>query len=353
MIYSVMTTSGSFIPPVVVPNDHFLNNEFFDVDGNRYSKSNAEIVRKLFEITGIRERRYITDDMTTSDMAHLAAEKALAGVDRESLDYIIVAQNFGDVRPDSRYTDMVPTIAARVKHKLRIKNPYTVAFDLPFGCPGWLQGIIMADTFIKAGQAKRILVIGAESLSRVSDPHDIDCMIFADAAGAVLVEAAHQTSGILAHMVRSDTYSDAYLLQMGRSYHPSHNGNDLFIKMNGHDIYRYAVKRVPEVVKLTLEKAGVELADVAKVLIHQANEKMDKAIVKRLFKLYGMSEVPDDIMPMIIAWSGNSSVASLPVIFDLICRGQLDGHRLHSGQTVVFASVGAGMNINAMVYQMP
>jgi 3-oxoacyl-[acyl-carrier-protein] synthase-3 len=294
----------------------------------------------------------VTNGLTTSDIAYMAAKDALNGVDRESLDYIMVAQNLGDVKPDNIRTDMVPTIAARVKHKLRIKNPYTIALDIPFGCPGWLQAMIMADYYIKSGDAKRILVIGAEILSRVADPHDMDSMIYADGAGSALIEAKDLEAGILSHVTRSDTFDNAYLLWLGKSYNPGQNGNDLFIKMHGHEIYKYAVRTVPSVVKQNLDKIGLDLSDVKKVLVHQANGKMDDAILKRLFQLYGIKEVPADIMPMMISWAGNSSVATLPTMLDLILKGKLDNHRLDSGDIVVFTSVGAGMNVNSMVYKM-
>jgi len=295
----------------------------------------------------------LTDDLNTSDIAFMAADRALENTDRENLDYIIVAQNLGDVRADNNRSDMVPTIAARVKHKLKIKNPYTVAYDIPFGCPGWLHGMILADYYIKSGDAKKILVIGAEVLSRVTDPHDIDSMIYADGAGATLVEATVRNAGILSHVTRSDTINNAYLLRVGKSYNPDYNGNDLFVKMDGHEIYKYAVRIVPLVVKQSLDKAGFTLTDVKKVLIHQANQKMDEAILKRLFKLYQVKNIPENIMPMTISWLGNSSVATLPTMFDLLQRGSLNNHEFHSGDIVVFASVGAGMNINSMVYRMP
>lgn len=353
MRHSIIVATGSYIPPAAIPNKHFIDHDFYDAEGNRLKPSNPEILKKLYEITGIRERRYAEDSLTTSDVAAMAAEKALEGVDKENLDYIIVAQNMGDIKIDNKRSEMVPTIAARVKHKLRIENPYTIAFDLPFGCAGWLQAMIMTDYLIKSGDASRILVIGAELLSRVADPHDVDSMIYADGAGANLMEAIDKETGILAHTTRSDTYDHAYLLWMGGSYNPNQNGKDLYIKMNGHNIYRYAVKRVPEVVKKSLEKAGFDLCDVKKILMHQANGKMDDAILKRLFKLYKVNEIPPGIMPMMISWTGNSSVATLPTLFDLIMKGQLDNHRLDSGDIVVFASVGAGMNINSMVYRMP
>lgn len=350
---AVITATGSHIPSEVVENEHFLDHAFYSPAGDRLAKPNPEIIQKLFAITGIRQRRYVRDELTTTDIAAAAAEAALAGIDRERLDYIIVAQNFGDVRTDNMRTDMVPTIASRVKHRLRIENPYTVAYDVPFGCPGWLQGMIMGDYYIRSGDAQRILVIGAEILSRVADPHDVDCMIFADGAGATLLEASDAKDGILAHVARTDAYDKAWMLRLGPSYDPDHPGDELFIKMDGHDIYKYALKTVPLVVKQALDKAGLGLGHVSKILMHQANAKMDAAILTRLFQLYGVETIPQAIMPMIIHWTGNSSVATIPTMLDLLLRGRLDGHRLASGDVVVFASVGAGMNINAMVYRLP
>ncbi|MDX9786999.1 MAG: ketoacyl-ACP synthase III [Desulfobacterales bacterium] len=353
MANSIITATGSYIPDRKVPNQHFLNHEFYDEKGERIAKPTPEVVTKLQEITGIQERRIAPDDLNTSDIATLAAEKALANMDRETLDYIIVAQNFGDVSLAFRQTDMVPCIAARVKHNLRIKNPFTVAFDIPFGCPGWLQGTILADYLIKSGDAKRILVIGAEILSRVSDKFDMDCMIFADGAGATLMEATAENTGILNHLTRSDTYREAHLLNMGRSYQPERTGQQLYIKMKGHEIYKYAARQVPKTIKQNLDNAGITLTEVKKILLHQANEKMDNAMLNRLFKLYQIEEIPADIAPMIISWAGNSSVATLPIMFDLIQRGKLPDHRLQPGDIVVFASVGAGMNTNSMIYRMP
>jgi 3-oxoacyl-[acyl-carrier-protein] synthase III len=353
MPHSIITATGSYIPSLNVPNDHFLNHTFFDIGGTKSEVPNDEIIRKFQEITCINERRYVSDDLNTSDIAFFAAEQALEGVDREGLDFIIVGQNFGDVRSDDPRCDMVPTVAARVKHKLRIRNPYTVAFDVPFGCPGWLHGMIIADYYIKSGDAKRILVIGAETLSRVSDPHDRDSMIYSDGAGAALVEATERDVGVLSHVTRSDTLEEFNLLRLDKSSGPSSDGHRQYLKMDGHEIYKHAVKTVPEVVKRSLDKAGLTLTDVEKILIHQANQKMDEAILKRLFKLYQVKRIPEHIMPMTISWLGNSSVATLPTLYDLLQRGKLNNHRLCSGDVAVFASVGAGMNVNSMVYRMP
>ena len=350
---SIITATGSYIPDVKIPNEHFLSHDFYGTNGKKLDKSNFDLIKKLEEITCIQERRYITDDLTTSDIAFIAAERALEGTDRETLDYIIVGQNLGDMKAGNARCDMVPTIAARVKHKLRIKNPYCVAYDVPFGCPGWLHAMVIADYYIRSGDAKKILVIGAETLSRISDPHDIDSMIYSDGAGATLLEATDRNVGIVSHVTRSDTLNEVNLLTLGQSYHLNSNGDQLYLKMQGHEIYKYAVKTVPEVVLRSLEKAGLSLSDVKKVLIHQANQKMDEAILKRLFKLSNVENVPEHIMPMTISWLGNSSVATLPTLFDLLQKGKLNNHRLHSGDIAVFASVGAGMNVNSVVYRMP
>jgi len=350
---AIITGTGSYIPTRKVDNSHFLKNEFYNGEGKRIPRSNEEIIRKFQEITCIKERRYATDDLTTSDIAFMAAEEALEGADKEGLDYIIVAHNYGDIKAGGVRIDMCPSLASRVKFRLGIENPYTVAYDLPFGCPGWLHGMTIADYYIRSGEAKKILVIGAEILSRVVDPHDIDCMIFADGAGAVLVEATEEDSGVLSHVTRSDTKNELNMIWTGRTYNTGRSGDEIYLKMNGHQIYKYALKIVPQVVRQCLEKAGLTLADVSKVLIHQANEKMDRAILKNIFREYGIGDIPEHIMPMTISWLGNSSVATLPTMFDLLQKGKLDNHRLHAGDIALFASVGAGMNINAMAYRMP
>jgi len=128
---------------------------------------------------GIEERRYIKDELLNSDIAFYASEKAIedAKIDKETLDYIIVAHNYGDVKHNTEQSDTVPSIASRVKHLLQIKNPKCVGYDLLFGCPGWIEGVIQAKAFIASGLAKRCLVIGTETLSRVIDKHDRDSMI--------------------------------------------------------------------------------------------------------------------------------------------------------------------------------
>lgn len=351
---AVITGTGCYIPPEKVPNSAFLEHTFLDANGKPYDRSNEEIIEKFEAITGIRERRYAPDELLASDMAALAAEEALddAELDKETLDYIIVAHNFGDLRADNPKVDMVPSLASRVKQKLAIDNPQCIAYDLPFGCPGWLQGLIQANYYIQSGDARQVLVIGSETLSRVCDPHDRDSMIYADGAGATVLGATPggEPVGILSHAARTDTNPEADYLTMGRSFNDTADDH-LFLKMQGRKLYQYALKRVPGVVKRSLDQAGLSVKEVSKVLIHQANAKMDEAILQRLLKLYNISEVPPALMPMTISWLGNTSVATIPTLLDLIRRNKLDSHHISSGDILVFASVGAGMNVNALVYK--
>lgn len=356
-LYSVITGTGSYIPSRQIKNEDFISNEFYDEDGEKYDKTNEEIIEKFHQISTIKERRYVRDDVSTSDIAYFAATEAIesSGIDKEKLDYIIVAHNFGDLKNGVKQVDLVPSIAARVKHKLKIKSPHTVAYDVPFGCPGWLQGMIQADYYIKSGDAKMILVIGSEILSRVTDEHDRDRMLYSDGAGAAILKAKESNDpvGILGHSTRSDTYTYSKMLYMAESYNPDKKDNgELYLKMKGRKLYQYALENVPTAIKNCLNKSNLHLDEIKKVLIHQANGKMDDAILKRLYKLYDIEDIEDNIMPMTVSWLGNSSVATIPTLLDLILKKKLQPHELTSQDTIIMASVGAGMNINALCYRM-
>ena len=347
-----ITGTGSYIPDNIEKNEDFHQHTFLNTDGSTIDYPNEVIVEKFKAITGIVERRYAKDHLTASDLGFFAAEKAIedANIDRETIDYIIVAHNFGDVKSNAIQSDILPCLASRVKHSLQIKNPKCVAYDILFGCPGWVEGVIQAQAFIKAGMAKRCLVIGAETLSRVVDKHDRDSMIYSDGAGATIVEATDEPGGILAHESASFTYDEAYYLYFGNSNNQELCRDTRYIKMHGRKIYEFALSNVPAAMKACLDKSGVDIKEVKKVLIHQANEKMDEAIIKRFYRLY-KTEAPEDIMPMSIHKLGNSSVATVPTLYDLIKNDQLNGHHLNKGDIIIFASVGAGMHINAIVYR--
>jgi len=352
---TVITGTGSYIPGIVKTNQDFIHNAFYGENGALIASPNQEIVEKFKDITGIYERRYAEKTMNTSEMATEASKLAIqdADIDPETIDQIIVAHNFGDVLSGTIQTDTVPSIASRVKNQLGIRNPNCVPYDILFGCPGWIQGVIHVDSFIKSGMAKRCLVIGAETLSRVIDEHDRDCMIFSDGAGACIVEGnTDSNSGILAASVQSHCNDETYFLYLGNSYHPEGDAETRYIKMKGRKVYEYAIKNVPIAMKECIEKAGVAIQDVKKFFLHQANEKMDEGFIKALYKLYGKNEIPENIMPMSIHNLGNSSVATIPTLYDLVKHGKYPEHQLHKGDIVVFASVGAGMNINAICYRV-
>jgi 3-oxoacyl-[acyl-carrier-protein] synthase III len=348
-----ITGSGSYIPSIKITNSDFAEHVFLNEDGTAFNYPNDVIAQKFVEITGIEERRYAQDSQNTSDIATIAALKAIedAKLDPETLDYIIFAHNFGDVKKGAIQGDMLPSLASKVKYNLRIKNPKCVAYDMLFGCPGWVESVIQAQAFIKAGMAKKCLVIGAETLSRVVDPHDRDSMIYSDGAGATIIEATHNEGGILSHASASYTYDEANYLFFGKSYNLDHNPDVRYIKMYGRKIYEFALSNVPIAMKECLEAANIDQAQVKKILIHQANEKMDEAIINRFYKLY-KTATPEGIMPMSIHKLGNSSVATVPTLYDLLMKGEIKDQSLNKGDIILFASVGAGMNINAIAYQM-
>jgi 3-oxoacyl-[acyl-carrier-protein] synthase III len=356
MITSIISGSGSYIPENVVQNSNFIQSSFYGENGIKLSSNNEDIIEKFYQITGIKERRYAVETMLNSDMATIAAQRAIneAKIDKEEIDQIIVAHNFGDVPFDKPVPDMLPSIASKVKHQLKIKNPSCVAFDVVFGCPGWVQAMIQADVFIKSGYAKKCLVIGSETLSRMADPFDRDSMIYADGAGAVMLEASESKNqvGIINHAALSHTTEEVHFLMMGEGFFEETKDAN-YMKMNGRKIYNYALTNVPKAIKLCIDKSGFSIEEVSKILIHQANEKMDLAIADRLYQLYGIEKAPVECIPMNIQKIGNNSVATVPVLYDMISKNNLPNYSFKSGELIVMASVGAGMNINALTYKIP
>jgi 3-oxoacyl-[acyl-carrier-protein] synthase-3 len=352
----MITGTGSYVPENVVTNQDFAKNIFYDDSGKPFDIPNEQIAEKFKAITGIEERRYVSDDLVASDIGAIAGKLAIedAGIDMETIDQVIVAHNFGDVKADTIQTDILPSLASRVKQGIGIKNPDCVAYDVLFGCPGWIQGIIQATAFIRAGMAKRCLVVATETLSRVLDMHDRDSMIFADGAGACIVEAKEgdKLEGIIGMEMGSWTEEEAYYLYMGKSNMQEADPRVRYIKMHGRKIYEFALTKVPQAMKSCLDKAGADIHEVKKILIHQANEKMDSEIIKRLFRLYRERNIPEGIMPMSIHKLGNSSVSTVPTLLDQIRKGtSAEKHEINKGDLILLASVGAGMNVNAIAYR--
>ena len=344
--------TGSAVPTIIKKNSDFTQARFVDEEANPFPTETTEIIEKFSSITGIEERRYAPDNINSSDLAAEAAAKAIekAAIDKESIDYIIVAHNFGDTPANAAQSEPLPSVASKVKTLLGIVNPSCVAYDLLFGCPGWVEGMIQANAFINAGIAKRCLVIGAETLSRVIDPVDRDSMIFADGAGASIIEASKDQAGIITH--KSVTYTSNNEIDMlfyGSSYDTSDTNK--YIKMKGRKVYEFALSHVPQAMKACLDESGIEIGELKKIFIHQANMKMDEAIIKRFYRLY-RTPTPEDVLPMNIQTHGNSSVATIPTLYDQVLNNELEAHQLNKGDVVLFASVGAGMNINAITYRV-
>ncbi|MBV7441735.1 ketoacyl-ACP synthase III [Weeksellaceae bacterium TAE3-ERU29] len=354
---AVIKGSGHFLPERIVKNTDFLNYEFYDDKGEKITKPNEEVIEKFKEITEIEERRYADPEFKSSDMAAVAGKRAIedAGIDAETLDYVIVASNYGDIDIETQTPDFVPSMSARVKHKIGIKNPKCRPYDMIFGCPGWVEAMILATQFIKANLANNILVVGCDKLSGIIDPHDRSALIFSDGAGAVVLcaEENSEKQGVLNYDSSNFAGEELNYLFSGCSLNPNSKKYHRSITMKGRKVYEFALKHVPPAMKSVIDESGTKIEEVKKILIHQANAKMDHAMVQRLYRLYGIKDYSKDVAPMTVQKFGNSSVATVPTMFDIIRKGQLGNHCFNSGDKIIMASVGAGMNINALIYKMP
>ncbi|WP_185871573.1 3-oxoacyl-ACP synthase III family protein [Blattabacterium cuenoti] len=363
MIRSIITGTGHYLPKKIIKKNHFLRQTFYDNKGLKIKKSNEEIINKFQEITEIKERRYIDKGLFNSDIAAVAAERALINskIYKEKIDYIISAHNYGDIHPISYQSDFMPSISAKIKNKLQIKNKKCRPYDMIFGCTGWIEGMILADQLLRARYAKNILITSSETLSKVIDPYDRDAMIFSDGAGAAVLSAIEyledEKHGIIHYDTQCENNEKLYYLTNGPSLNPNYKKSLLNIRMNGRRIYEYALTEVPNMLRSILDHANLHLKDINKILIHQANAKMDYAILKRLLKLYNYTSLNKEflskIMPMTIQKFGNSSVATVPTLLDLILKGKIPHHKINPGDTILMASLGAGMNINGMIYRFP
>jgi 3-oxoacyl-[acyl-carrier-protein] synthase III len=350
-----IVATGTQMPERRIPNSYFLDRNFLTEDGSPMPKSTEEMVAKLEQITGIKERGYISETGDSVPLMAAACENALAewGKDRNMIDGIIVAHNAGNMLEGRDGFHTVPNMAALLKNKLAISNHECFAYDILFGCPGWLQGIIQAHQAIQMGDAKNVLVVGLEVASRLMDPHDLDSMILADGCGATIVTAGNndEAAGIISYATYSHAQEDISCIYLAKSYNKELKAPTLF-KMNGKDVYKYATVWVPKVIKAALDKAGLTASDVDMFLFHQANGKMLHAFANNLAQMYGLEGLSfEGKIPTTIEFTGNTSVATIPTMLDLIRKHDLGNYEITSGMKVVFASVGAGMHCNAMVYQ--
>ena len=291
----------------------------------------------IVERTGIRERHVAAEGEVTSDMSLKASVRALemASTRPEDLDLIIV----GTVTPDMPF----PACAAFLQQKLGAKN--AMAFDIAAACAGSIFGLSVGDMYIRAGTAKRVLVLGAELLTSIVDWQDRNtCVLFGDAAGAmVLGPSPDPQRGILGHHLRTEgSLTDILCIKGGGTKFPLNEErlkqklNKVF--MNGREVYKFAVRALTESSKAVLEANGLTPAQVTHVIAHQANIRIIDAILERL-------EVPREKCWLNIEKYGNTSSASLPTTLDEANRAG----RLKKGDIVLMMAIGAGMAYGSSV----
>lgn len=352
---SKITGTGSAMPSRVITNDYFLDHTFYTKEGKKNEKSTAAIIQKLEEISGIKERRFIPEEEPSVEILFQACSNAIqdAGIDKNEIDGLIVAHNAGNMLPNQvGVFHTVPNLAAVVKNKLGVTNHQCHAYDILFGCPGWLQGVIQANRLIESGEATHVLVAGLEIASRLLDPNDVDSLLMADGCGATIVSKSEsKDKGVLAHAMFSHTEEDLNNITLGASLNRETTGH-CFFKMNGQRVYKYATTWLPQVIRQALDKVEITPSEVDYFFFHQANAKMLRVIASNLMDLYGITDQQYvNKIPSSISFLGNTSVATIPMLFDLVNKQQMEGFTLKEGQTYVFASVGAGMHCNAVVYK--
>ncbi len=287
--------------------------------------------------TGIKSR-HISTNQNTSDLCISAAKKLIegAGWAAESVDMIIV----GTVTPD--YS--TPSTACMVQEALGCVN--AVCFDISAACSGFIYSLSVVDKFIKCGSVRRAVVLGAETLSKITDWTDRStCVLFADGAGGVLAEASDEGGGILYEDIHSDGSKGSALVagfrQNENPYFRGGYGRGRFIEMNGRDIFTFATRKVPESIKMTLEKTGVGAEEIKYFVLHQANVRINEIIAKRL-------RVPEERFYSNIENTGNTSGGSIPIVLAEMNEKGL----LKKGDKIILSGFGGGLTWGTMLVEL-
>ena len=316
-MYSRIIGTGSYLPSKVLTN--------YDLE-KIVETSHDWIVSR----SGIHERHIAADNEMTSDLALQASLRAIeaAGVSADEIDLVIVATTTPD--------QVFPSTACILQDKLGIKNR-GAAFDMQAVCGGFVYAMNTADLYIRGGQAKTVLVVGAEVLTRILDWNDrTTCVLFGEGAGAVVLQAS-DTPGIVASKLHADGSHRGMLKADGNISNGEVQG-DPFIKMDGQAVFKFAVKVLSEVVEEVLEENNLQGKDIAWLVPHQANIRIMEATAKKL----GLSM---DNVIVTVAGHGNTSAASIPLALDTAVR---DG-RIKAGQNILLEAVGGGFTWGAVL----
>ena len=320
MITSRIVGTGSYVPEQIVTND----------DLAKIVETNDEWIRTR---TGIRQRRIATSE-GTSDLAAKAAERAIeqAGIKPEEIDLIILATSSQDY--------CFPSGACEVQGRVGAVN--AVCYDLSAACTGFVFALNTAQAFIQSGVYRTALVVGSEVLSKLIDWKDRStCVLFGDVAGAVVVRA--DETGILGFQMHSDGTKGNVLTCGARS-----NGNFLmnqkpelsYMTMDGQEVFKFAVKKVPEVISQLLEKTGTPIEEIRYLVLHQANYRIIESVAKRL--KVGMEKFPANM-----EYYGNTSGASIPLLLDEMNRAG----KLNPGDKIILSGFGGGLTWGATLIQ--
>ncbi len=317
MMYSKIIGTGSYLPARVLTN--------FDLEKMVDTSHDW-----IFSRSGIVERHVAADNELTSDLALQASLRAIeaAGISADEIDLVIVATTSPD--------QIFPSTACILQDKLGIRN-CGAAFDMQAVCGGFVYALNTADLYIRGGQARTALVVGAEVLSRMLDWNDrTTCVLFGDGAGAVVLRAS-DTPGIVASKLHADGSHRGMLKADGNVRNGAVQG-DPFIKMDGKAVFKFAVKVLSEVVEEVLEENHLQGSDIAWLVPHQANIRIMEATAKKL----GLSM---DNVIVTVATHGNTSAASIPLALDTAVR---DG-RIKTGQNILLEAVGGGFTWGAVL----
>lgn len=316
-MYSKIIGTGSYLPAKVLSN--------FDLE-KMVETSHDWIVSR----SGIHERHIAADHEMTSDLALQASLRAIAaaGISAGKIDLVIVATTTPD--------QIFPSTACILQDKLGIKN-HGAAFDMQAVCGGFVYAMNTADLYIRGGQAKTALVVGAEVLSRILDWEDrTTCVLFGDGAGAVVLQAG-ESPGVISSKLHADGSHRSMLKADGNVRNGEVQG-DPFIKMDGRAVFKFAVKVLSEVVEEVLAENHLQGSDISWLVPHQANIRIMEATAKKL----GLSM---DNVIVTVATHGNTSAASIPLALDTAVR---DG-RIRPGQNILLEAVGGGFTWGAVL----